>query len=58
MSRAEMYGRLYSCGFEIIDEKLFCDNIKGLLSKKPNVIGACCGSTPQHIKLINQISVC
>ena len=41
--------------FEIIDEKLFCDNIKGLLSKKPNVIGACCGSTPQHIKLINQI---
>tara|TARA_Y100001970_G_scaffold222701_1_gene273997 strand:+ start:862 stop:1716 length:855 start_codon:yes stop_codon:yes gene_type:complete len=41
--------------FEIIDEKLFCDNIKSLLSKNPSVIGACCGSTPNHIKLINQI---
>jgi len=41
--------------FKIIDEKLFCENIKKLLFKNPNIIGACCGSTPHHIKLINKI---
>lgn len=41
--------------FEIIDEKLFLDNMKSIVSKKPSVIGACCGSTPYHVKLINKI---
>ena len=41
--------------FEIIDEKLFCDNIKSIIKKNPNFIGACCGSTPNHVKLINKI---
>ena len=35
MSRAETYGRLYSCGFEIIDEKVI-DNLLYFVARKKN----------------------
>ncbi len=41
--------------FDIISDKSFVKNIKNILAKRPNIIGACCGSKPHHIKLINQI---
>ncbi|MFO7929462.1 MAG: homocysteine S-methyltransferase family protein, partial [Candidatus Humimicrobiaceae bacterium] len=33
-------------------EDIMAENIKEYLQYKPSIIGACCGSTPAHIKKI------
>lgn len=38
-----------SCG---IDPETYLSYVKNLLNYSPSFIGACCGSTPEHIKLI------
>ena len=39
----------------IVDDGNFKKNILSLLSKEPNILGLCCGSTPQHLKQIIKI---
>jgi 5-methyltetrahydrofolate--homocysteine methyltransferase len=34
--------------------ELFASNLKELLRLSPSAVGGCCGTTPEHIKLINQ----
>ncbi len=40
------------CGVSPVDYK---NEIKKILPKKPSFIGACCGSTPEHIKKIKKL---
>lgn len=41
--------------FDMINESKFIDHFKGFLELNPSVIGACCGSTPEHIKKLNEM---
>ena len=41
--------------FKIISDSNLNDGMISLLSKEPNVIGLCCGSTPLHIKYLKSI---
>ncbi len=58
------WGAYLNCGSgEFNDEKIVCgvspvdykNEIKRILPKKPSFIGACCGSTPEHIKEIKKL---
>jgi len=46
------YGNDY---FIRLDKNIFTSKIKTILQKKPDVIGLCCGSTINDIKLVKQI---
>ncbi len=39
----------------IISDEKWKFHVQEILREKPDVIGACCGSTPEHIKIINEI---
>ena len=39
----------------IISDSNLNDGLMSLLSKEPNVIGLCCGSTPFHIKYLKSL---
>ena len=41
--------------FDIIDETKFTEYIERYLDMEPTVIGACCGSTPHHIKQLKEM---
>jgi len=41
--------------FDILDESNFTAGIKSILEKKPDVLGVCCGSSPNHINQLTQI---
>jgi len=46
------YGNEY---FEIIDKTNFSIKMKNIFKKKPDVVGGCCGSSPEHIKILSNI---
>lgn len=41
--------------FDIINESIFIERFDRFLELKPSVIGACCGSTPEHIQLLKEM---
>ena len=48
----EDYGNDY---FDIINESKFDHAFRSILNKRPNVLGACCGSSPNHIIKIKNL---
>ena len=40
---------------QIISNETWRCQVKEFLFEKPSVIGACCGSTPEHIRIIKEI---
>ena len=40
---------------QIISDETWRSRVKEILIEKPTVIGACCGSTPEHIRIIKEI---
>ena len=40
---------------QIISDETWRSKLKEILIEKPTVIGACCGSTPEHIRIIKEI---
>lgn len=43
--------------FEIINRDSFRDSILSYLDLSPSIIGACCGSTPEHIRLLKSLLI-
>ena len=41
--------------FDIVNDSNFSDSITLYLDQNPAVIGACCGSTPKHIKILKSL---
>ena len=41
--------------FDIVNDSNFNDSITLYLDQNPAVIGACCGSTPRHIKILKSL---
>ena len=39
----------------IISDATWKCQVRKILSEKPTVFGACCGSTPEHIRIIKEI---
>ena len=46
------YDKEITCG---IDEISYADIVKSSLNLKPKLIGACCGSNPNHIKSLKKL---
>ena len=51
LSQPEVDGEIHG----IVDTEKFKQSIISYLDKKPYVIGACCGSTPNHIRIIRDL---
>ncbi len=51
LTQPEVDGEIHG----IVDTEKFKQSIISYLDKKPYIIGACCGSTPNHIKIIRDL---
>ena len=51
LTQPEIDGEIHG----IVDTEKFKQSIISYLDKKPYIIGACCGSTPNHIKIIQNL---
>ena len=51
LTQPELDGEIHG----IVDTEKFEESIISYLDKKPYIIGACCGSTPNHIKIIRDL---
>ena len=40
---------------KIIEKHVFTKKMQNILKIEPNIIGACCGSSPEHIKILNNL---
>jgi len=39
----------------LIDKSNFRSDMKAILDVNPNIIGACCGSKPEHINILKTL---
>ena len=51
LTQPELDGEIHG----IVDTEKFKESIISYLDKKPYIIGACCGSTPNHIRIIRDL---
>ena len=51
LTQPELDGEIHG----IVDTEKFEESIISYLDKKPYIIGACCGSTPNHIRIIRDL---